>query len=203
MSVLSIKVDNFELSNIDTKENFIKDYNFKISILFLNVIPIFKTSINKNRLVKIKEKFWFNKLRKNLKMDFGKDFKLSVFNKEIDLNTKNILFLKYVNPRIKKLDLDMGIGTEDAVITSFLVTIISIAFSIFLTRTVKKYSQKKIVYKILPKYINKNVIDVKLETNISFRLVNLLNVLYLFSKQIKKKDIVDLENYSYNSLKKA
>lgn len=81
-------------------------------------------------------------------------------NKNIKINYKELL--KNINIEIEQIDLKMQIGTSDAATTAILIGIIAGILGTVV---------RKPKYEINPVYINKNILNIKLNCIISFDLV--------------------------------
>lgn len=174
LSNIHIKIENFEVGNMLSKKEDIKlknksEYKVEVSLYFLGKIKWISTNLNnkkmKNMYSKMQlEKIDFNKIRK--------DFEL-----------ENLKEIKRVKPKITFLNLDINIGTEDVLITSFLVFLISTFISIILPYTIKKYEKDKYNYQIKPIYENKNVYNIKFDGIFELKMVHIINIIYIFTKK--------------------
>ena len=90
----------------------------------------------------------------------------------------NIDVLKKLDPKLEKIKLDLKLGTEDVVLTSFLIVIVSIIISMMLSKIIKKYDEKKYKYMIIPVYNNSNSIKITLEGIIDIKLVNIISIIF-------------------------
>ena len=99
-------------------------------------------------------------------------------NKDIEIDYRELL--KSIN--IKKIDLNVQLGTEDAALTAILTGIISAGLGMIL---------RKPKYEIIPIFSNKNFLKIKLNCIIS---INLTQYIYkLISSKLK-----DLGNKTLN-----
>ena len=168
LGYIKVKLENIEISNIPEFH-----YNFliKIGLYLFNKYRIFEFTIDKN---KIKETKIFTKFKEQL---FKKDF-ISKFGK-----MPQITDVKKIKTNIENIDLDIKLGTEDVILTSAIVTIISSTLGIFLGRAIKKYNKEKHNFEILPVYQNKNYFELHLNCIINTKLVHIIYVIYMFSKK--------------------
>lgn len=149
--------------NIDKKNKIdIKNLKFSIDVYIFRKIKIFSIKIHENYCEILKIKIHLNVLKKL------KDDKQS----GIIFIIKNIGKLE---PEIKKVNLDLNIGTENVMLTVFLVPTISIIISM-LINNYKDEKSKKELYKlnVMPKYLSKNLFSFKLSTQISFDTITTL-----------------------------
>ena len=97
---------------------------------------------------------------------------------------------------------NIKIGTEDIIFTSFIVTILSSLLGIGLAKAIKKYTENKFYYSILPVYGKNNMLDIDLNCIINVKLVHIIYVIYMFSKKRSEKKYERTSNrrsydYSY------
>ena len=161
---------NIEQINLEAGENIKKnyDYNLNVVIYIFEKIPIFKITINKQLLSKIRFK------QKALKM----------IEKEIDkqkIGKKEILVLKNLKIKITKLDLKIEIGTENAAITGILVGIIGAIYSMFIWKFVKNRELQKMY--IEPIYIDKNIIKLRFQGIIEIKMIHIINTICIINKR--------------------
>lgn len=187
LSSVRISINKFELTNnlekIDIDETINKidqilktlntEIEINIKLLFLFTIPILSLNFNKNRILKIikNEKF---KARANR------------YAANDLINKNNIDYLKYMKllkPRLGKFTLNMNFGTEDAVITSFVIAFIASGIAIVLSKLIKKFEPGKYKYEITPVYINKNVIEIGFNCIFKVKMIHIIHIIYLFLKK--------------------
>ncbi len=174
LSTIRLKIDNFELSNMKKQmEKLNKEYKVTITLYLFNKIKWFSFRLNDKKMRKMYSKMNLEKI--DLKK-IEKDFKLS-----------DLKLIKKLNLKIDYLNLESKIGTENAMLTSFIIVAISTFISILLPYTVKKYEKEKYNYMIMPVYINKNVYEIKLKCIIETKMVHIINIIYV----LKKKRRVD------------
>lgn len=171
ISNLKISVKKLEASNEIENTDILKNFTVSIGIYIFGKIKIFNKDItkqdiekakNSKQIEKLKNKFWKKETMKEKKQDIKMD---------IDV-------LKKLNPKLEKIKLDLKLGTEDVVLTSFLIVIVSIIISMVLSKVIKKYDEKKYEYIIIPVYNNKNSIKVILEGIIDIKLVNIISIIF-------------------------
>lgn len=156
----------------------IKEFKMSIQIYLFKKIKILNIKIYEDYCEIFKIKIHLNVLKK-LKDD---DERGTIYV------IRNILKL---NPEIKKLDLELLLGTEDMIITTFAVPVISTAISFFITKYMsyeniyKDNAISNYRFKIVPKYIDTNEFILKGSIKISF---DALKVLFFIKKhrEIKK-----------------
>ena len=169
LSTIRINVEKLKITNInpDNKTNY--DFNTKLQLYFLNKIRILNINITEKTLknIRIKEKI------KQINM---KQIEAKVINKEIIKNVKNLKI------NLSKLNLEMKIGTEDVILTSALVAIISSILGLIIARIINQYKESKYKYTIQPEYKGENLIKINLNCIIEIKIVHIIYVIYILLK---------------------
>lgn len=78
-------------------------------------------------------------------------------------------FLKRIQIQLEELNLKMNIGTEDAILTSYVTAAIGITLGILYPHLVPKEKQKKCTYCINPMYQDKNMYYISLDSIIKIK----------------------------------
>lgn len=179
----SIKMNIEDFKFINSK---IIDMKIVISLAFLNKINILKITIDKEKVKKIEHNENVRKIAKKLQEKLIKEYKTTYnFDKK---SVKEILaVLKYF--KLSDTEIDVKIGTENAIFTSFLVTTISLIITFFIARKVEHTR-----YVVLPVYINENYLNLSIKCIISIKLVHIINII----KQFKRKDRDKKNGRSFN-----
>lgn len=170
-STIRTKIDKLILSNDNEEKKLRYDYQIYLEFYFLNRVRLFHISIDKQRIEK-----WHLK-QKIEKVDF-KQLEKKVLSKEI---RKKVFEKLHLN--LTKLKLEMYIGTEDVIITSGIVTIISAILGIGLSKVVQQYNEQKYYYHITPIYQNRNVIKINLNCIIQVKVVHIISMIYVLLKR--------------------
>ena len=160
-SKIEIEIDHLKIDTEKPKgEKINKDSKILVYILIFKKFKILK------------------KDRKNMKLQ-NRDLDIKLLkNKDIEIDYSELL--KSIN--IKKVDLNVQIGTEDAALTAILTGIIGAVIGVIL---------RKPKYEIIPVFSNKNFLKSKLNCIIS---IDLTQYIYkLISSKLK-----DLGNKSLN-----
>lgn len=173
VSTLHVKIENLELSNvhrvIDGPK--IPKYKIEIALYLFNKVKWIWIHINHEKLKKMYQKMHLNKI----------DFK----QVEQDIQIEDLKILKNIKLKISLFKLNLRLGTEDAILTSTLVFIISTFISILLGYTVKKYKNNQYYYEVKPVYCNQNIYEIKLNSIIEIKMVHIINIIYIFIKKKK------------------
>lgn len=171
ISTIKINITKLEVSNeySDTPE--VKEIEVSIGVYILNKLKIFEKHIDKEKLKQMKKSKNIDKIKnKLLNGDNIKDKKKNI---KFDLS-----IIKQLKVKLHNIDLELELGTEDVILTSFLICIIAIAISMVLAKTIEKYDENKYKYKILPIYNSKNSIKIALKSIISIKLVNIISIIF-------------------------
>ena len=120
------------------------------------------------------KKIDFSKIRRNLK------------NKEVP-KKEIIQAVKQIKPKIENLKLKVNLGTEDVIITSYLVAIVSAAIGIILPHVTYK-NTTKCDYIIKPIYKDKNEYAVALNGIFSIKIVHIIYSMFILLKKGRDKN---------------
>lgn len=193
-----IKIENLEYKshkhvNTQMKQTYLNsEYKFKIIIYTLGIIPIFKLTLDKNKLEKINNKTHFEeKITKKMN-----EQELIKIQQKYDLQRLIPKILKNIKIEINALNLQVELGTKSALITSFIIPAISTIIAILLVKTQKKMDNK--TFKITPLYINKNIININLDGELTLRFINILNTIYIINKKERIKKDLQIQKLAHN-----
>ena len=163
---IKIDAEKVYISNIP---KFKYDIEIHIDFCLFNKIRIFRFTINKE---KIKKKKMFKKLEEKLS------------NEKINISLcESKKILKKVKINLETFHAKIKIGTEEIILTSFIVGILSSFIGIILGKVIKRYKPDKYEYVIIPYYDKKNIFDMNLNCIINVKLVHIIYVIYMFSKK--------------------
>lgn len=169
-SKIEIEIKNLDISTM--RQNIInKNYEIIIALVIFNKWRIIKLKITKDKIKKIRK----SKMIKRLDTKLLKNKKT---NKSI------IQTIKELKIEIKKIEMQIEIGLEDAALTAISVGIVSGIIGILL----KDKITAKDKYEIKPIYIQKNLINLRL--NCIFR-IDLMHYIY---KQLKNNILKERGN---------
>ena len=118
---INFKIETFNYNSMLPKKVKLK-YNILITIYIFNKIPIIK--------IKLTTKSW-NKIRQKVKKRID-EIDVTDIERDREINKKILEITKMLKINIKDFNLRLELGTEDAIITSFLVPIIGIIISYLL-----------------------------------------------------------------------
>ncbi|MBR3002360.1 MAG: hypothetical protein IKF38_02180 [Clostridia bacterium] len=179
---LLIKKSNKQKNNL-INPNYLNDkYTIKIKLQILSKLPIIWTNINKNKIQKMEKNEKIKRINENLK------------------NTpKNISFKQFkqatnkINIDIKKFYLETEIGTENTILTTMIVPIISSFLAIIFTK--KKVKQENQKYQIKPIYNSGNVLNIEFSGVVEIKIKDVLKFL---SEILKSSNYKPKEKNKYN-----
>lgn len=169
--------------------------NIKLEIKNLKInLPKFQNKITNNDSIISLKIYILEKIKIaqiNLKkIDFKDENVRNKIQKQLgknNLNLDTIKLLKNINYIVEKLKLIINVGTEDSAITAISVGIIYIVISNFFNNKVKDLNEIK--YEIKPIYSNKNMLDIELDSIISLKLENIINIIRLLRKGSEEKNV--------------
>ena len=159
-STIRIKIENWEVSNLKEKKNE-KKYQITTSIHLFNKLKWISLRIDNKKMQKIFVKLHLDNL--DIKK-LEKDFQISDIKEIIE-----------IRPKISQLDLQIKLGLEDVILTTYTIPILATVISFILATSVKRENMNKIKYNVEPIYDNKNLYKIKLNTILEIKLLNLLN----------------------------
>ena len=183
-SKIRIQIEKFKYSSVN-KRHINKDYKAIIKIYILEKIPILKINITKTKLERLKIK---EKITK-------RNFKLIEENLKLDKKVWEVM--KEVHTNIKKLDLKIELGTENASLTSIIVGILSTIIAITIRDKMKNQEKQKFIVK--PIYNNQNLINIEFTVIFEIKMTHIINIIYILNRKEKeekfsKKRHIDIQN---------
>ena len=177
-STLEIKIDNLDIAT-DRKATIKRNFEIYLRIIVFNKIPIFKINLKKIKNKKIdlgtvleRAKMFENRTNKQAAL---KDFIQSLKNFEIE---------------IKRIDLNVELGTEDAAFTAISVGLISSILGIIL---------KGNKFKVMPIYQNKNILKIKLDGIFRTNLIHYIYKTILKGRDKNERKSSDRRSYAYSN----
>lgn len=185
-SKIQIQIINFRFSST-IKRHINKDYKFIIKWYIFNKVQVMKLRITKTKIDKMQFK---NKMEKmNLK-------KLKEQNK---YEKKALKAVKILDIQIKKINLNIDIGTENAALTSMIVPLLGTIISIVLKN--KSKSKEDHIFIINPIYLNQNIINISLSGIFDLKIRHIIYIIYMLNKKegVRKYERTsDRRTYDYS-----
>ncbi len=166
LSTLKIKIKNLNRCNYSY---FDPNFKVKLSLYLFNKIKWLSINLDRNKIKKIlsKANFKNNDIRKI----------------EKKLKLKELKRLKKLGLKISYMDLKIVLGTEDAVLTAFLVFAVSTFISILLPNIIKESEANNCDYIIKPIYIDKNVYKIEFNCIIELKVVHIIDIINFLVKK--------------------
>ena len=170
---VEVKIQNIKYNSEKVKgERLANNYQIIIKILTLEKIPIFRLKINKSKIEKINAKTHLNqKIEEEIqKQDIAKAIEME---KKYDLKKLIPEVYKNIKLETENINLKIDIGTENVVLTSFIIPIIST----ILAFTVKRN------FEVQPIYQNKNIIKFELNGIFSVKMIHIIDTICILKKK--------------------
>lgn len=180
LSTIKIEIKNFRIGNIKIE----KKYNVKISINIFNKIKIFSIKLNEEKMKKISNSKRF------------KNIDIQKLSSKASIDKEDLKLLKKIIPKVEKLKLSIDLGTEDAVLTSYLIAIIASVIGIILPHLAKKIENCN--YIVNPLYNGKNQFNLDLDSIISLKIVHIIYVIYILMMKGRDKNERTSNRRSYD-----
>ena len=178
-SKIEIKLMPFILNS--KKHKYVDDQSkVIIKLKLFEIIPIIKFTITNQKLKRLQKLFKMNEKIEKIERDIIQnkdkiDVQLLAVAKEIGKSIE-----------IKKLELAMELGTENAFLTSMLVAIFSSIIAIGISRTNVK--EKDVLYEIKPIYTSQNFVKIAISGIFQIKMVHIINIIYVLNKKGGKKN---------------
>lgn len=186
-SKIKININKFNYLSINPK-NRKTDYNIIIQLIILKKFPIFEIKFNKNNIMKIE------KIKQKIKNKF-ETFDFAEIKKNKEVKKKILKIIKKLKIDIDKINLNIEIGTENAVLTSFLIPIVATLVTYILRTNIKnnfiKSEENK--FKIKPIYYNQNLLNILFSGIFEIEMIHIINIICIL---IKKEGVKEYERTS-------
>ena len=183
-SKIQVEIENFRLNLPKNKNKILNDtFLFKIKLVIFGTLPIINLKINREKLKKLEN----NLKDKKIKLDINKIGK--------QITKENINDARKLQMHIEKIKLKINFGTENTILTSFIVPIISTIWSIVLTK--KRVKEEKQRLEINPIYNKGNLVNIVFEGIFEIKMIHILKVI---CAKIKKRRV---EKYERTSNRRA
>ena len=170
---VEVKIQNIKYNSEKVKgERLANNYQIIIKILTLEKIPIFRLKINKSKIEKINAK---THLKQKIKKEIQKQDIAKAIEMEKKYDLKKLIPEVYKNIKLEteNINLKIDIGTENVVLTSFIIPIIST----ILAFTVKRN------FVVQPIYQNKNIIKFELNGIFSVKMIHIIDTICILKKK--------------------
>lgn len=174
-SKIKFEIINFEFSSTHSsthKKHINPNYKIILSWYILGKIPVIRIKLNENKIKKIKLK------------EKMVDIDVKLWRARKKINKHFFQIIKKLDFNIKKLNLKIDIGTENAVLTSILVPAISTIISLFLRKRIK--TKEKQFFTIQPIFKNQNYLNMELSGIFEIKMNHIINIIYVLIKKEKE-----------------
>lgn len=104
---------------------------------------------------------------------------------EQDFKLENLKILPKLHPKISYLNLQASFGLKSPITTAFTVASVASVISILLSQFAKEWKKENYQYNIIPIYLQKKLYQINFNCIIEFKMVHIINVIYIFVKKGK------------------
>lgn len=186
LSKIKLNVKEVKIQNLNKNMDIL--YRFNIGLYLYGTIKILGINFNEKELSFLGKKIPYKTIKES---KWYKNFKRTQLKElESDFNFKQIRDLKI---KTEKLDMEINIGFENVLLTSFMIFAVSTVLSFIVKDTVKKYNEKKYKYIIMPYYQMGNIIKLKANGIFAIKTVHIMFILLKY----KKRRVKNYERTSY------
>lgn len=172
---IKVQFTDFEFNSLN-KEYLNKNYKIESIIYIFNLIPILKFKITNEKIKKIISN---EKIRKTIK-----EQKINIIKNKQEIDKEMIKGLKNIKIEIEEMNLEISVGTENALLTAFIIPIISTGLAIFLSKKIKKYNNRQ-KFSITPIYINQYLINIAFSGIFQVKMIHIINTICTLRKKRK------------------
>lgn len=174
-SKIRIEIINFRFTSMN-KKHLNENYKIIIKLRIFNKFTIFKIILTEKKLKRL-----------NLQQE-AKIIKTRIIENKSKIDKKIFKVMKKIKINIKKINLSINIGTEDASLTALLVAIISSITGVIFRKSI--IDSKKQIFKIVPVYVNKNLININVSGIFEIKMIHIINIIYVLNKKegVKKNE---------------
>ena len=171
ISTLKVEVQDLFLSNLEASSK--KQIGNIIFSLSIGSFKWLKIGLNQKRIKSLYtqmhlERIDIKKLEQNFKLE---DLKI----------------LPKLHPKISYLNLQTMLGLKSPISTAFTVASVASLISILLPHFTKEWKKENYQYSINPIYLQKNLYQINFNCIIEFKMVHIINVIYIFVKKGKSE----------------
>ena len=155
-TIIEIHIENIKY--LSENRNLNKDYRIIVKLKIFNKLTYLKINLKKSRMKNVRKLLKIDKLKENI-----------LQNKN---SLDNGIFKLSKHVKVKKLNLKINIGVEDAAINAIFVGLISTIVSIVLRNFIENKSEA--FWRVMPIYENKNILKINLDAIFKIRLIDIL-----------------------------
>ena len=174
-SNLELEIINIDF-NSQNKKKLNSNYKYIIRLKILSKITILKITFTQNKIEKILSKIDVDKKIEK----FEEKIQEKRYNSYLKfLKTIGEELLKEIN--IKSIEINIVICTENALLTSMIVSIVSSVISIIMS--IKYNGKEKFIYQIKPMFSNQNLINVKFAGIFQIKMIHIIHAICIVKKK--------------------
>ena len=175
-SKIKINIKNVTIINTD------KNFDIEIIIYLFGILKILKIKINSENMIIFKSKIKLQKIKKKILKNFN-------VNKIENSIFKRITFkeLKKLQLNVITLKIYLEYSTNNILLTTYSVPVISTIFGFLYNLSIKKYDSKNYYFKINPMYLNKKYFYIEGESIIEIKMVHIISIMYQLLRKGEKK----------------
>lgn len=192
-SNLELEIINIDF-NSQNKKKLNSNYKYIIRLKILSKITILKITFTQNKIEKILSKIDVDKKIEK----FEEKIQEKRYNSYLKfLKTIGEELLKKIN--IKSMEINIVICTENALLTSMIVSIVSSVISIIMS--IKYNGKEKFIYQIKPMFSNQNLINVKFAGIFQIKMIHIIHAICIVKKKWrsdKYERTSDRRTYDYS-----
>lgn len=183
-SKIRIKIDNLQFTSKKIDNSYLNNnYNIKIELIILEILPLIWININKRKIDKLKSK---NKININLKNINKKMSKIKISKIKDKINVK-----------IKEFNLKLFLGTDFTIFTSLIIPIFSTLIAILLSK--KEVDKSKQNYELKPVYNLGNLVEFEFSGTFEIQIIDIIKMLiYVLNSNQKLSNRINQFSQSYN-----
>ena len=184
LSTIKLNIKNISIKNIENgikKKEIDKDFDIYLELYLFGKIKAAKIKITDKILKKMH-------VKENVE-DIEKDVKTIK-------KVKSLEIIKMLKIKIEELNLNAEIGTEEILLTVFIVTILSSIIGI----AFRNCKHENVKYRIMPLYQFGNTINFNLNCIINVKMVHIIHIIYILLKKgmIKNERTSNRRSYDYS-----
>ncbi len=176
---IQIKIENFKYQSELTKENthIAPGYRMIIYLYVLNKIPIVRLKLTPSKFFKINQKTHIKeKMMEQMKMP-----NMVRLTEKYDIKKDLKEIAKYMKLETHELELKIELGTENVILTSFLIPVVSTVIAIVIAKT--KYQMNQQNFKVTPIYESKNIIHLQVDGTFELKIIHILTTFWMIKQK--------------------
>lgn len=185
-SRISIRVNKLDIAydEIDTKKLNINEFEIFVKFYLFKYLKIVSIKIYKDYLKVFNIKINFSLLRKFKVVE--ENYKKAYSSLKLLIKNREKINFQLLKPKVYSFKLEFELGTFSQMFTTFMIPAISTSIAVILNSLVKKINPEEYNFKITPKYLNRNVLQIKFNSKITFSSIKLIFFIISLKNIIKE-----------------